>query len=85
MNRVLPLAAVAAALAAAPAANAAPPRAQLQRAVDRVVATGAPGAIALVRDGDRTVRVAAGHATSPRGARCGRPTASASAARRRHS
>jgi D-alanyl-D-alanine carboxypeptidase len=62
MNRVLPLAAVAAALAAAPAANAAPPRAQLQRAVDRVVATGAPGAIALVRDGDRTVRVAAGHA-----------------------
>lgn len=56
------VAAVVAALAAAPAASAAPPRGELQRAVDRVVAAGAPGVIALVRDGDRTVRVAGGHA-----------------------
>ena len=56
------LAAVAAILAAAPAAGAAPQRAELRQAVDRVVAAGAPGVIALVRDGDRTVRVAGGHA-----------------------
>jgi D-alanyl-D-alanine carboxypeptidase len=56
------VAAVVAALAAAPAASAAPPRGELQRAVDRVVAAGAPGVIALVRDGGRTVRVAGGYA-----------------------
>ena len=60
--RLLVLAAVAATLVAAPAANAAPSRVQLQRAVDRVVAAGAPGVIALVRDGDRTVRAAGGSA-----------------------
>jgi D-alanyl-D-alanine carboxypeptidase len=56
------VAAVAVALVAAPAAAAAPPRAELQRAVDRVVAAGAPGVIALVRDGGRTLRAAGGHA-----------------------
>jgi D-alanyl-D-alanine carboxypeptidase len=35
-------------------------KSELQRALDRVVATGVPGAIALVRDGDRTIRLASG-------------------------
>jgi D-alanyl-D-alanine carboxypeptidase len=56
------IAVVAAALVAAPAAGASPPRAEVQHAVDRVVSAGAPGVIALVRHGDRTVRVAGGHA-----------------------
>jgi D-alanyl-D-alanine carboxypeptidase len=59
---LLLVAAAVAALAAAPAATAAPTRGELQRAVDRVVAAGAPGVIALVRDGHRTVRAAGGAA-----------------------
>jgi D-alanyl-D-alanine carboxypeptidase len=35
-------------------------RAKLQRAVDAVVSAGAPGAAVLVRDGDRTTRLASG-------------------------
>jgi D-alanyl-D-alanine carboxypeptidase len=34
---------------------------RLQQALDAVVAAGAPGAIALVRDGDRTIRLASGY------------------------
>jgi D-alanyl-D-alanine carboxypeptidase len=49
----------------ATAAAAAPQRAaarepELQRALDRVVAAGVPGAVALVRDGNRTIRLASG-------------------------
>ena len=54
--------------------------AKLQRALDRVVAAGAPGAAVLVRDGDRTTRLRAATATSRRRRRCGSPTAGASAA-----
>jgi D-alanyl-D-alanine carboxypeptidase len=43
------------------AATAAPPdRASLQKALDRVVAAGAPGAVLLVRDGNRELRLASG-------------------------
>src|SRR4051812_10262870 len=49
------------AAALAPAAAPAQPKAKLQRALDRVVAAGAPGATLLVRDGDRTVRLASGY------------------------
>lgn len=35
--------------------------AKLQRALDRVVAAGAPGAAVLVRDGDKTTRLASGY------------------------
>jgi D-alanyl-D-alanine carboxypeptidase len=35
--------------------------AKLQRALDQVVAAGAPGALVLVRDGDRTVRLSSGN------------------------
>jgi D-alanyl-D-alanine carboxypeptidase len=59
---LLLVAAAAALLAGAPAATASPTHAELQRAVDRVVAAGAPGVIALVRDGHRTVRAAGGFA-----------------------
>jgi D-alanyl-D-alanine carboxypeptidase len=52
---------VAVAVAANPAASRAAPRAKLQRAVDALAAAGAPGAVALVRDGDRTIRVAGGY------------------------
>jgi D-alanyl-D-alanine carboxypeptidase len=52
---------VAAAVAASPAAGRAAPRAKLQRAVDALAAAGAPGAVALVRDGERTIRVAGGY------------------------
>src|SRR6266508_1604604 len=45
----------------ATAAGAAP-RPELQRALDRLVATGAPGAIALVREGERTIRLTSGYA-----------------------
>ncbi len=72
-SRLVVLAAVVAALVTVPVANAAPPRAQLQQAVDRVVAAGAPGVIALVRDRGRTVRAAAGHANLATGRRI-RPT-----------
>jgi len=34
---------------------------RLQQALDAVVAAGAPGAIVLVRDGDRTIRLASGY------------------------
>jgi D-alanyl-D-alanine carboxypeptidase len=46
-------------LVAPSAASAAPP-AKLQRTLDRVVAAGAPGALVLVRDGDRTQRLTSG-------------------------
>src|SRR4051794_30700770 len=49
---------------AAATASAAPHRlhrAQLQHALDAVVSGGAPGAIALVRDGRRSVRLVAGY------------------------
>jgi D-alanyl-D-alanine carboxypeptidase len=52
---------VAAAVAASPAAGRAAPRAELQRAVDALAAAGAPGAVALVRDDDRIIRVASGY------------------------
>src|SRR5688500_17158848 len=44
----------------APSTAAAAPPAKLQRALDRVVAAGAPGALVLVRDGDRTRRLTSG-------------------------
>ena len=34
---------------------------RLQQALDAVVAAGVPGAIVLVRDGDRTIRLASGY------------------------
>ena len=54
-------------LVATPAATASaaphrPDRAKLQHALDAVVSSGAPGAIALVRDGRRSVRLAGGFA-----------------------
>ena len=50
--------------AAAAAPQRAPVReAQLQRALDRLVAAGVPGAVALVRDGDRTIRLASAPGT----------------------
>jgi D-alanyl-D-alanine carboxypeptidase len=48
--------------AAAAPGRAASPEAKLQLALDQLVAAGAPGAIALVRDGDRTVRLTSGYA-----------------------
>ena len=46
----------------ATAATAGPGReAKLQRALDQLVAAGAPGAIAVVRDGDRTIRLTSGY------------------------
>jgi D-alanyl-D-alanine carboxypeptidase len=47
---------------AGPAAAASTRQEQVQRSVDRVVAAGVPGAIALVREGDRTIRVSSGYA-----------------------
>ena len=52
----------------ATAAAAAPQRPparepELQRALDRLVAAGVPGAVALVRDGNRTIRLASGTGT----------------------
>jgi hypothetical protein len=43
------------------AASSASLSARVQRALDGVVTAGAPGAIALVRVGDRTIRLASGH------------------------
>jgi D-alanyl-D-alanine carboxypeptidase len=45
------------------AASAAPlpQRASLQKALDRVVAAGVPGAVLVVRDGNRTIRLASGY------------------------
>ena len=59
---ILALAVAATLSAGATAAAAAPKRAKLQRAADALVAAGAPGVIALVRDGKRTTRVVAGYA-----------------------
>jgi len=48
--------------AATASSNAAPPgNAQLRAALDGVVAAGVPGALLLVRNGERTVRLAAGY------------------------
>jgi D-alanyl-D-alanine carboxypeptidase len=48
--------------AATASPNAAPPgNAQLRAALDGVVAAGVPGALLLVRNGERTVRLAAGY------------------------
>ena len=46
---------------------ATPPReakqnARIQRALDRLTASGAPGAVVLVRDGNRTLRLTSGYA-----------------------
>ena len=48
-------------LAAPAAAASTPATAQLQRALDRVVAAGAPGAAVLVRHGERTLRLSSGY------------------------
>ena len=63
MRRTLPLLTALVALVVAPApATAAPVReVKLQRALDRVVAAGVPGAVLLVREGDRTIRLTSGH------------------------
>src|SRR3954468_6637644 len=58
--------AVATLVAATPAATASaaphrPDRAKLQHALDAVVSSGAPGAIALVRDGRRSLRLVSGY------------------------
>jgi D-alanyl-D-alanine carboxypeptidase len=58
---VLALAVAVGAAPSAAAAGRAPAREpELQRALDRVVAAGVPGAVALVRDGRRTIRLASG-------------------------
>jgi hypothetical protein len=69
--------------ASKPAANAGPAarkQAKIQRALDRLTATEAPGAIALVRDGNRTTRVTSGYGDAQKKRRSARATASASAA-----
>jgi D-alanyl-D-alanine carboxypeptidase len=61
---ILACMAAGAVIAASAIAKPAPTSGQpttLQRALDEVVAAGAPGAIALVRDGDRTTRLASGY------------------------
>src|SRR4051794_5105097 len=65
------LVAVSAAVSPAGAAPAAPDRLttsvpRLRTALDRLVAAGAPGAVVLVRDGNRTVRLARGFADRAR-------------------
>jgi D-alanyl-D-alanine carboxypeptidase len=65
LGRVALAAAVAAATAVA--ASAAPERsagreARLQQALHELVGAGVPGAVALVRDGDRTIRLTSGYA-----------------------
>jgi D-alanyl-D-alanine carboxypeptidase len=58
------LAAIAIVVSAAGAANAAPPvglPAEAQRALDRVVAAGSPGAIALIKVDGRTIRLSSGN------------------------
>jgi D-alanyl-D-alanine carboxypeptidase len=44
----------------APARERSGPLLRVQRALDRIVAAGAPGAVVLVRDGDRIVRLSSG-------------------------
>src|SRR5919201_6085954 len=61
------LIAVAAACGVTSKHAATPPReakqnARIQRALDRLTASGAPGAIVLVRDGNRTLRLTSGYA-----------------------
>jgi D-alanyl-D-alanine carboxypeptidase len=59
---LLALGVAAGATAAAAAPQPAPTRKPvLQRALDQVVAAGVPGAVALVRDGKRTIRLASGY------------------------
>lgn len=61
---ILVLFVLGAALAAAASAASKPapaPEAKLQRTLDELVAAGVPGAVLLVRDGDRTVRVTSGY------------------------
>jgi D-alanyl-D-alanine carboxypeptidase len=58
LTKALAAAALAVAVGAPATASASP----LQRDLDRVVAAGPPAAVVLVRDGDRTTRLAAGHA-----------------------
>lgn len=60
---ILGVAAALSALASAGSAATAPPpqEVQLRKALDAVVAAGVPGALVLVRDGDRTVRLASGY------------------------
>jgi D-alanyl-D-alanine carboxypeptidase len=48
-------------VAAQTVAAAPPQKASLQEALDRLVAAGVPGAVLLVRDGNRTVRLASGY------------------------
>jgi len=52
-------AATASAATSTPPASAAKPR--LQQALDRVIASGVPGAVLLTRDGDRTIALAGGY------------------------
>jgi D-alanyl-D-alanine carboxypeptidase len=62
--KIAPLLALAVLVAAAtvvPASAATVPEAKLQLALDQLVAAGAPGAIALVREGDRTIRLTSGY------------------------
>jgi D-alanyl-D-alanine carboxypeptidase len=66
MHRISILAVLAAGIAlAVPAAaaseDAATDDANLQRALDQLVAAGSPGAIVLVREGDRTLRLTSGY------------------------
>src|SRR3954464_14396307 len=59
---LLALAAAAPAVAASAARDRSAGReTKLQHALDRVVATGVPGAVLLVREGRRTIRLASGH------------------------
>jgi D-alanyl-D-alanine carboxypeptidase len=58
---VLALVVPAATSAAAARRLAGAQRPDLQRALDRVVAAGAPGAVLLVRDGNRTIRLTSGY------------------------
>jgi D-alanyl-D-alanine carboxypeptidase len=55
-------AAVGATAGAAPPARAAAPQPELQRALDALVAAGVPGAVALVRERGRTIRLTSGYA-----------------------
>src|SRR2546430_10663781 len=59
---VILLLALAGVAATASTADAAAPAREpkLQRALDRVVAAGVPGAVLLVREGDRTIRLTSG-------------------------
>jgi D-alanyl-D-alanine carboxypeptidase len=62
LGLVLSALAIATAGATPAAARETTPAPALGRAVDDLIAAGAPGAVLLVRDGDRTLRIARGHA-----------------------